>query len=971
MPIQGAHVYAPNPERVYMSQQWEIDLGQRELRAHGVPVPIGNRAFEIISVLVQSAGKLVSKDDLMGRVWGAIVEENTIQVHISAIRKALGPDRGMLKTASGRGYRLLGSWTMRQEQHASAEPIYFEQARKSVRPFLTNLPSRTSDLIGRDGAVQHLGNLLSAYRAVTLTGPGGIGKTSLALEVARNLFPTFQGDAWLIELVSLSDHSLVPSAVAGILGLKLGSKEISPQSVAAAIGGKKLLLVLDNCEHVVDGVASLAETIVRLCPATSVLATSREVLRIEGEHVYRVPALDVPQSQEEPHSILEHSAVQLFIARTTALRADFLADEESLPAISAICRHLDGIPLAIELAAARAATLGPQQVASRLDDRLALLGGGRRTALPRHQTLRATLDWSYELLPDWERRLLRHLAVFPAGFTLEAATAVASDANSAGSTVVEGIANLVAKSLVTLDGSTPSNRWRLLETIRVYALEKLAKSDEGEQAARRHAEFFRGFVAASAPDSRSRPSLEEIARYGREIDNVCAALDWSFSPVGDPSIGIMLTVAYVPVWTHWSMMEECHRRIERALRAVASQAKPDVRHEMQLLSAQASTMLLTRGVGPETNAALTSALAAAESLDDADYRLRALWGLHVDHLTRGYYQVALAFAERFRGHATTSAGPADLLIGERMIGAALHVLGNQIDARRHIERMLDHYVVPIDWSDKIRFQFDQRTEARCGYSRILWLQGFADQAMRIAADTVEDALAIDHPVSVLHALNFGACPVALLAGDLPAADGFVRMLLDLSVKHGVGAWSVVGRWFKGALMIRRGDIVAGLEELRPALARLPEKKTFLNYVQFLAEFAQGLGRAGKVAEGLLTIEEALARCERSEEGWYVAELLRVKGELLLQDSGDQSAVTAGQYFGRAIEVARRQGALMWELRSATSLAGLRVRQGRHDEARKILAPVYNRFTEGFEATDLHSARTMLDSLPPHSVGSER
>src|SRR6266404_5492786 len=404
MPIQGAHISAPKPERVYVSGRWEIDLAQRQLRAHGVAVPIGNRAFEIISVLVQSAGKLLSKDDLMGRVWGAIVEENTIQVHISAIRKALGPDRGMLKTISGRGYRLLGSWAIREEEQASAEPIYFEQIRKSVRPFQSNLPSRASDLIGRDGAVQHLLNLLSAYRAVTLTGPGGIGKTSLALEVARNLFPTFQGDAWLVELVSLSDPALVPSAVASALELKLVSKEISPQSVARAIGGKKLLVVLDNCEHVVDAVASLAETVLRMCPHTTVLATSREPLRIDGEHLCRVPPLDVPsQNPAEPHNILEHSAVQLFVARTTALRSDFSVDADSLPAISAICIHLDGIPLAIELAAARAAALGPQQVASRLDDRLALLSGGRRTALPRHQTIRATLDWSYELLPDCER----------------------------------------------------------------------------------------------------------------------------------------------------------------------------------------------------------------------------------------------------------------------------------------------------------------------------------------------------------------------------------------------------------------------------------------------------------------------------------------------------------------------------------------------------------------------------------------
>jgi predicted ATPase len=814
--------------------------------------------------------------------------------------------------------------------------------------------------------VQQLQNLLSAYRTVTLTGPGGIGKTSLALEVARNLFPTFQGDAWLVELVSLSDPALVPSAVAGVLGLRLGGIEISAESVVRAIGGKKLLVVLDNCEHVVDAVASLAETIVRRCTATSVLATSREVLRIESEHVYRVPALDVPpKHQEESRIVLEHSAVQLFIARTTALRSDFSADADSLPAISAICRHLDGLPLAIELAAARAATLGPQEVASRLDDRLALLSGGRRTALPRHQTLRATLDWSYELLPESERHLLRHLAVFPAGFTLEAAFAVVGEAGSAGSAVVEGIANLVAKSLVTLDGSTPSSRWRLLETIRVHALEKLTKAGEADQAARRHAEFFRDLVTASAGSSGSQPSIEEITRHGREIDNVRAALDWSFSSLGDPAIGIILTAAYVPVWTHWWLMEECRRRIERALGGIASQANPDVRRQMQLLSALGSALMQTRSTGPETTAALTNALAIAVRLDDADYRLRALWGLYLDRLTRGDYQAALAFAERFRRDAAATTDPADLFVGDRMIGSALHVLGNQIDARRHIERMLDRYVAPIDGSDKIRFQFDQRIAARSYHSRILCLQGFAEQAMRIAAGTVEDALAIDHPGSVLVALFHAACPVALLAGDLPAADGFVRTLLDFSAKHGVDGGNAVAQSFKSVLLIRRDDIVAGLQELRRALASLPETAFHLNYVQFLAELAQALGRAGEIARGLLTIEEALAQGERNEEGWYAAELMRVKGELLLQDSGDQSAVTADQYFTRAIEVARRQGALMWELRSAMSLAGLRVRQGRHGEARQILAPVYDRFTEGFETPDLRSARAMLESLPSH------
>ncbi len=302
----------------------------------------------------------------------------------------------------------------------------------------------------------------------------------LASEVARRLFPIIEGDVFFVELVSLADPGLVASAVANALALRLGGDEISPASVARAIGGRKMLLVLDNCEHVIDAAANLAETLLRLCPGMTALATSREALRIEGEYVYHVAPLEVPSRQQAtPDDALGHSAVQLFIARTQSLLADFVADGGNLPAIVAICRRLDGIPLAIEFAAARAAMLGVEQVAARIDDRFALLTRGRRTALPRHQTLRATLDWSYELLPVAEQRLLRGLSVFPAGFTLDAAAAIMSDAGVA---VTEGISNLVAKSLVTIDGSAPGGRWRLLETIRAYAFEKLTGSGEHENS---------------------------------------------------------------------------------------------------------------------------------------------------------------------------------------------------------------------------------------------------------------------------------------------------------------------------------------------------------------------------------------------------------------------------------------------------------------------------------------------------------
>src|ERR1700682_3139919 len=399
-PKPGSRVRTQGRQRVYELDEWEVDLARRELRARGVPVPIGGRAFEIIEVLVKSAGELVTKNDLSARVWpGAIVEDNTLQFHISAIRKALGSDRGILKTASGRGYRLLGAWTSRQECTSSVDSIDLEPMRSPAEPFQTNLPAAASELVGRTNAVQHLRGLLSAYRVVTLTGPGGIGKTRLALEVARGLFRSFEGDVRLVELVSLSDPDLVPSAVAASVGLKLGGDEISAESVARAIGAQRLLLVLDNCEHVIDAAAKLAEAVVRMCSRTTILATSREILKIEGEYVYRVPPLDVPLQDEEPGDIPGHSAVQLFIATTRALHSDFSPNGENLAVIAAICRRLDGIPLAIDLAATHVATLGLQQVAAGLHERVEMLTGGRRTALPRHQTLRATLDWSYELLP--------------------------------------------------------------------------------------------------------------------------------------------------------------------------------------------------------------------------------------------------------------------------------------------------------------------------------------------------------------------------------------------------------------------------------------------------------------------------------------------------------------------------------------------------------------------------------------------
>lgn len=946
---------------VYGAGPWAVDLARRELRADGVPVPIGGRAFEIVEVLIEAAGELVTKDDIMARVWpGVFVEENTLQVHISAVRRALGPDRELLKTVAGRGYRLLGRWTAQQPAMTATDGAI---PRTAGRPFTTNFPAPTSELIGRETAVQHLRDLLSAYRVVTLTGPGGIGKTALALEVARRLFPSFEGDGRLVELASLSDPGLLPSAVAGALGFRLGD-ETTFDAVATAIGGNALLLVLDNCEHVIDAVAKLVETLIRLCPRTSVLATSREVLRIDGECVYRVSPLDAPsQDQDDPNKILGHGAVQLFIARAAAWQADASPDAQSLPAIAAICRRLDGIPLAIEFAAARAATLGLRRVAERLNDRFGLLAGGRRTALARHQTLRATLDWSYELLPDLERHLLRHLAVFPAGFTLEAASAVRGDTDDAASDIEALVANLVAKSLVQLDGSAPGGRWRMLETIRAYAMVKLKERGEAEMAARRHAEFFRDLFAPATAASRVQPGIDDMARRVRELDNVRAALDWCFSAAGDTATGITLTAAYVSVWLHLSLVAECRERAERVLQDSALETTLSAPLQMQLYIAFGTALVQSTGAEERTGSVLSKGLEIAGSADDADAELRALWAMwcYLDH--KGEHREALSLAERFSRTARRKADPADVFVGDRLIGYTLHYLGSQSEARRYLEGVVGRYVAPADQRHVIWFQHDQRVVARTVLARVLCLQGLLDQARHNAQASLADAQTADQTLTLRYVLGWGVCPVSLLIGDLEAAAASVAMLVDLATRRHLPFWQTVGRALEGALLIKRGEYADGVALLQEAIDTQVRPGWAARFPDLLGALADGLAGTEQFGEARAAVERALAGADRSGVRWYAAELLRIKGELLVQATGDQ--MTAETCFQTALDMARQQGALLWELRSAMSLARLRTQQGRHDDATPVLGPVHGRFTEGFDTADLRAARAMLQSLPPY------
>jgi predicted ATPase/DNA-binding winged helix-turn-helix (wHTH) protein len=935
---------------------------RRELLLEGRPAELGGRAFDVLTALIEASGAVVSIDALMNRVWpDRIVEENNLHAQISALRRAFGADRDLIRTIAGRGYQFTGVIrTVSARLDGQAIAGLPQPTPTPSRP-PTNLPEPVSELIGRNADLNEILGLTASHRLVTLTGAGGIGKTRLGFAAARHLLPSFADGVWVIELAPLADPELVPVAVATTLGLELASGAASSLSVANALRAKQLMLVLDNCEHLVEAAARMAEASLRANPAARVIATSREPLRAEGEWVYTVPPLSVPAAgSPDGEDPLRYGAVLLFVERARAAAPSFSPDARVAAAMVGICRRLDGIPLAIELAAARAAALGTEGVAAGLDDRFHLLTGGRRTALPRHQTLRATLDWSFELLTEPERVVLRRLAIFAGGFTLQAASAVAADDAIAAPEVVDCLASLMAKSLVTADAGAAEIRYRLLDTTRAYALEKLAKAGEFDDVARRHAERYRDIFAGAEAEAETRPTDEWLAEYGPRTDNLRAALDWAFSPGGDAAIGVALATAAAPLWMRLSLMDECRSRVERALAALGAEPNRDMTRRMKLYAALATSLNFTRGQVPETVEAWSSALAAAEEFDDTEHRLQALYGLWTGRAASGDVTAAMDCARQFHCLAIERSHATDVLMGDRMLGSILHFSGEQAAARHHLETMLSGYVPPVHRTATMRHQFDQRIVARALLARVCWIQGFPDQATTLAATAFEHALETDHVNAICYSLVEGACPVALFTGDFELAKRLVSQLLDRSARHGLTTWQVIGLSIESELLMRRGDTAIGLARLPTVLEEVKERRLLLRFPALLGVLAEACALTGRVSEAADAVEQAIAASERTGVRWCLPELLRIKGEVALLDADGSGRTRAEDAFNQALELGRHQGALSWQLRAALSLARLWVQERRSREARELVREIYEGFTEGFRTRDLLEARALIN-----------
>ncbi|WP_244831238.1 winged helix-turn-helix domain-containing protein [Caballeronia sp. TF1N1] len=533
---------------------FQIDLEMRALWRNGELVRLGSRAFDILAVVAAAGGRLVSKDEVMNAVWpDTVVEENNIHVHLSALRKVLGADRDLILTVPGRGYQLLQRKPSTPSDEARLKPACGRR-----------LPPQKSALLGRDTEIATIRAMLRNSHVLTVTGAGGIGKTRLAIEAARHSAEDFPEPVCFVELAALTTREGVLCAIAESCGIALPDTQIDVARVAATLAGQSKLLLLDNAEHVVGAVAQIVDALVAGNEKLRVLVTSREPLRVMAESIFRVEPLDVPPADAADADILRCSAVNLFILRADSLQESVATDSAEIRLVGEICRRLDGLPLAIELAAARVAALGVEGVCRRLDDRMAILAGGYRTALPRHQTLRATFDWSFALLDRDTQSVFWRLALFSGRFSFESMCAAVCDEEHTTADAIGGITELVAKSLVSVEFERATARYRLSESTRAYALEKLRANGELREIIRRNARHVARQIAATACGLDDHP-----AAFQHTLDDARVALDWAMSGDGDVRVGIELASHLVGALSDAHLFDECRMRAALAVDAIA------------------------------------------------------------------------------------------------------------------------------------------------------------------------------------------------------------------------------------------------------------------------------------------------------------------------------------------------------------------------------------------------------------------
>src|SRR6266852_5884970 len=871
---------------------FELNVAERSLRKANQVVPLGGRAYDILIALLENAGEVVGKAELIARAWPDVtVEEGSLRVHLSALRKALGDGQfgsKYIANIQGHGYSFIAPVTR----------LPADRDRGNASGGMSNLPPALGRMVGRNNVVLEIQGLLqTGQRLITILGAGGIGKTTVALSVGHGALADFTGAAFFADLSTVNDQEHLIGAIASAVGL--GPHLVDPkQALLNFLRPRRALIILDSCEYLIEKIAEIAGSIFQNAPGIYILATSREALHVPGEHVLRLCPLDCPPEQAglTASEVIAYPAVRLFAERVSARRGEFSLSDDEAPMVAEICRKLDGIPLAIELAAGRAAILGVGNTVARLGSRLDLLKFGRRTANPRHKTLIGV--WTGSRGPCYQ----------------------------------------------------------LLDTTRAYALEKLAISDEQDSIAERHASFAIQMLESNPANLFDLESTEAAANAVRDyLGNIRAALEWSFGPNGNDRTAIRLAAAASQLLLAMSLLLECRKWMERAIDRMAADCDP--RDQMEIHASLALSLMFTAGNSERVREAFNMALTFAERLEDTYQQLRLLSGLSM-YLHRtidaaGSLEVAL----RAESVAKKTGNPEDAALADSMLGAAYYMLADHVHAPKYLERAL-HRSPASRRFNASQHLFDLRTTSLFNLTRSHWFAGNLDRAAGYAERTIEEAERTDHPIALCRAFIL-TMPFYFWIGHLGKVERDLSELEPTAEKYSLEPFRAVAVGLRGRHLIRVGQTTDGILHLQVSLEKLRVLRYEMLVTYFVSELAVSLAKQNEGAEALALIDGSIATQLRSKRPLHLPALFLAKGIALVCGETRQSDL-ALECFKETMMLAGQQSALSFELRAGLELAQLWIDRGQIRKAHDIIEPIYGRFTEGLATPDLVLARRILE-----------
>ena len=922
-PRTSAHRQS-NPSSV----RWRAAFGpfvlspdERLLQRNGAPVRLGGRALDLLIALIDEAGRVVSKKELIDRVWGdVVVDEGSLRFNMYAVRKALGDGaegaRYIVNTAN-KGY----SFVADVEHQAVAPDTRVEPARSS-----RSLPALSTTIVGRENELSLIEAGLVKRRLVSIVGPGGIGKTTAAIACAHNAAHHFGEDVCFIDLSATFEAALVLGAIATAIGLQSDLAALA--AIAAHLADRKLLLVLDCCEHVIAAAAEAAEYLVRNCPSVHLLATSREPLRAGGEFVYRLQPLAFPSEGEGmvASEALKYPAVRLLVERAAASGAGFELKDSDAPLVSRLCRELDGIALAIELAAGRVEALGLQAITSHLDVSMKLMWHGRRTAVPRHQTLSATLDWSFNLLSIGEKRLLGRLSVFAGTFSLDAAIGICGF-DVVSSEAVDLIAGLVSKSLVNVDAGGPALRYGLLDTTKSYCGKKLSGAGETKVVMQRFCDHFSAMARLLASQALCKDSLDNL---NLDLPNLRAALDWRLQDAEDVEGAVQLAAALCPLLLQLSRLTECLRWTRAAIDAMPP-GMLATSFEMRLQSSLGQSLMFTGGSVDDAEAAFRRSISLAGSLDDSRSEMHLLNGYAVLLHRDGRFSEALVAAKRAESLLPALGDPEAVAIVDSLLGVALHFVGRSSEAQHHWERSVAYSARSLtDTTSKLGF--DHHIRSLCGVARAYWLAGDYTKAFEVAEDTLSKARKFAHVVTRCIAIIWAGSVYSYQADPVRLSE-LMDELEFVAVRHSLTPYRIVAAATRGQIMIYEGRAAEGVETIQAEVERLHACRYEMVTNTLLTSMAQGLTDMSRHSAALAACDDIVRRIEVGGDLLRLPELLVVKGRAF-EAVGNKKQATKNYTLSR--EIARSQGSKPGQLRAAISIAQQLMSDGRADSARALL-----------------------------------